>query len=230
MATQRRKVSIAARLKGLLIREDWIYLLSLLVPVFVYNVALKVVRVATQFEVPSPLGFVDQVRSDLLFNLGYTVLWIGLFAVVRGGVLRLIALVLCHVSVVVVIALSTIAHAYFEKTGSTLGLDFLLSSLSSITVIWKVLASETTVLEWILLGVALLYGIFGPTLITRFATHGWHLPTRGGGRAGADDRRTDRVGRPHRERRPGPPTRRPRCWPAGRCRTPGCTGRSRPRG
>jgi lipoteichoic acid synthase len=182
MATQRRKVSIAARLKGLLIREDWIYILSLLVPVFVYNVALKVVRVATQFEVPSPLGFVDQVRSDLLFNLGYTVLWIGLFAVVRGGVLRLIALVLCHVSVVVVIALSTIAHAYFEKTGSTLGLDFLLSSLSSITAIWKVLASETTVLEWILLGAALLYGIFGPALITRFATHGWHLPTRNVGR------------------------------------------------
>ena len=52
-----------ARVRALLIREDWIYVLSLLVPVFVYNVVLKVVRIATQFEVPGPLGFLDQVRS-----------------------------------------------------------------------------------------------------------------------------------------------------------------------
>ena len=69
---------VVARVRALLIREDWIYVLSLLVPVFVYNVVLKVVRIATQFEVPGPLGFLDQVRSDILFNLGYAALWIGL--------------------------------------------------------------------------------------------------------------------------------------------------------
>ena len=179
---EKGKAGIWVRLKGFLIREDWIYVSSLLVPVFVYNVVLKAVRVATQFEVPGPLGFLDQVRSDFLFNLGYVVLWIGIFAVVRSGVPRLITLVVCHVSVVVVVALTTIAHAFFEKTGSTLGLDFLLSSLSSMGVLWKVLASETTVLEWILLGVALLYGIFGPVLVTRLATHSWHVPTRNVGR------------------------------------------------
>jgi lipoteichoic acid synthase len=182
MAAEKAKAGIWFQLKGLLIREDWIYLLSLLTLVLVYNVALKVVRIVTQFEVPGLLGFLDQIRSDLLFNLGYAAVWVGVFAVVRGGVPRLIALVLCHVSAVAVVALNTFAHAFFEKTGSTLSRDVLLSSLSSMGEIWKILASETTVLQWVLLGVALLYGIFGPALLTRLATHGWHIPTQNVGR------------------------------------------------
>ena len=182
MAAEKGKASAVARLKGLLVREDWIYLLSLLGPLFVYNVTLKVVRVATQFEVPGPLGFLDQVRSDFLFNLGYAVLWIGVFAAVRGGVPRLIALGLCHVLAILLVALTTIAHSFFEKTGSTLSMDFLLSSLSSMEIIWKIVESETTVLQWILLGFTLLYVIFGPAVVTRLATHGWHLPTRNVGR------------------------------------------------
>jgi lipoteichoic acid synthase len=182
MVTEKRKAGAVARLKGLLIREDWIYILSLLVPVFVYNVVLKVVRVATQFEAPGPLGFLDQVRSDLMFNLAYVVLWIGVFAVVRGGVLRLVALGLCHVLAILVVVLTTIAHAFFEKTGSTLSMDFLLSSLSSMEIIWKIVASETTVLQWILLAFTLLYVIFGPAVVTRLATHGRHVPTRNVGR------------------------------------------------
>ncbi len=182
MAAAKGRASTVARLKGLLIREDWIYLLSLLGPLFVYNVVLKVVRVATQFEVPGPLGFLDQVRSDFLFNLGYAVLWIGVFAAVRGGVPRLIALGLCHLLAILLVALTTIAHSFFEKTGSTLSMDFLLSSLSSMEIIWKIVESETTVVQWILLGFTLFYVIFGPAVVTRLATHGWHLPTRNVGR------------------------------------------------
>jgi arylsulfatase A-like enzyme len=182
VAAYKGEESAWARLKGLLIREDWIYLLSLLGPLLVYNVLLKVVRVATQFEVPGPLGFLDQVRSDLLFNLGYVVLWIGLFAAVRGGVPRLIALVLCHVLAILLVVLTTIAHSFFEKTGSALSMDFLLSSLSSTEIIWKIVESETTVLQWILLGFTLAYVIFGPAVVTRLATRGWYLPTRNVGR------------------------------------------------
>src|SRR5919106_1144533 len=108
------KSSIVARVRALLIREDWIYVLSLLVPLFVYNVVLKVVRVATQFEVPGPLGFLDQLRSDLLFNLGYAAFWICLFAVVRGGIGRRVLLVLFHLSAVVIVATTTSVHVFFE--------------------------------------------------------------------------------------------------------------------
>src|SRR5918998_3937563 len=182
VAVDKGKASAWARFKGLLIREDWIYLLGLLGPLLVYNVLLKVVRVATQFEAPGPLGFLDQVRSDLLFNLGYVVLWIGGFAAVRGGLPRRIALVLFHVLAVLLVALTTIAHSFFEKTGSTLSLDFLLSSLSSMEIIWKIVESETTALQWVLLGFTLTYVIFGPAVVTRLATGGWHLPRRNVGR------------------------------------------------
>jgi len=178
-------VGVAAPSRRLLTREEWVYALSLLGPLVVYNVALKVVRVATQFQVPGPLGFLDQVRSDLCFNLGYAALWIGLFAVVRGGVPRRVLLVLFHLSAVVLVALTTSVHVFFDKTGSMLGFSFVLDSLSSFGDVWQVIASETTLMHWIVVPIALVYGTVGPAIITRLVTHGWHLPTRGGGRAGA---------------------------------------------
>jgi arylsulfatase A-like enzyme len=184
MVRKNKTAGVAARLGGLLTREEWVYVSSLLLPLFVYNVVLKVVRVATQFEVPGALGFLDQVRSDLLFNLGYAALWIGLFAVVRGGVPRKILLFLFHLSAVVVVALTTSVHVFFEKTGSMLGFTFVLDSLSSLGDVWKVITSETTLMHWIVIPVALVYGTVGPAVITRLITHGWHLPTRSVGRAG----------------------------------------------
>jgi lipoteichoic acid synthase len=183
MAQKSTTVGILGRTKLLLTREEWVYVLSLLVPLVLYNVVLKVVRVATQFQVPGPLGFLDQVRSDLLFNLGYAALWIGLFAVVRGGVARRGLLVLFHLSAIVVVALTTSVHVFFEKTGSMLGFSFVLNSLSSLGDIWKVITSETTLIHWIVVPVALVYGTVGPAVITRLVTHGWRLPTRAPGRA-----------------------------------------------
>ncbi len=183
MAKKSRTARLAAQLTGLLSREEWVYVLSLLVPLVAYNVVLKVVRVATQFEVPGPLGFLDQVRSDLLFNLGYAAFWISLFAVVRGGIGRRVLLVLFHLSAVVIVATTTSVHVFFEKTGSMLGFTFVLNSLSSLGDIWKVITSETTIMHWIVVPVALIYGTVGPAIITRLVTHGWHLPTRGATRA-----------------------------------------------
>src|SRR5919202_669256 len=173
---------VVGRLKGILVGEDWIYVLSLLVPLVVYNVALKVVRVATQFGEPGPLGFLDQVRSDLLFNLGYAVLWIGILAAVRGRAGRLVALGLFHVISILVVVLTTIAHVFFEKTGSTLDLSFIVASLSSFGEVRGAIASETTLMHWLVIPIAVLYGVFGPAVVTRLATHRWHAPTRSAGR------------------------------------------------
>ncbi len=185
MGTKQGRAGVVVRLKRLLIREDWIYILSLLVPVCVYNVALKVWRVATQFEVPGPLGFLDQVRSDLLFNLGYAVLWIGIFAVVRGRAPRLLALGLFHVFSILVVVLTTCAHVFFLKTGSTLGLSFVLNSLSSFGEIWGAITSETKLMHWIVIPIAVLYGSVGPAIVTRLAAHRWHVPPRNVGRSRA---------------------------------------------
>ena len=78
-AANEGRVGVVKRLNRLLTRGDWIYLASLLVPLFVYNLVLKVVRIVTRPDPPGFLGFLDQVRSDLLFNLGFAALWIGIF-------------------------------------------------------------------------------------------------------------------------------------------------------
>src|ERR687894_1294755 len=179
---KRGRTGIVDRLKGLLIREDWVYLLSLLVPLLFYNVVLKVVRVATQFEAPGPLGFLDEVRSDLLFNLGYAVLWMGVFAVVRGGIPRLAALGFFHISSILVVVLTTSAHVFFDKTGSMLSLSFVLASLASFGEIQGTIGSEVKLVHWLVIPIAIVYGTVGPAVVTRLATHVWRVPTRSVGR------------------------------------------------
>jgi glucan phosphoethanolaminetransferase (alkaline phosphatase superfamily) len=174
-------MGVMARARSLLTRRDWVYLASLLVPLIAYNVALKVVRIVTRPGAPGPLGFLDQVRSDLLFNLGYAALWIGIFAVVRGRWARRISLLLFHVSVVLIVILTTSAHFFYEKTGSTLDWGFVIVSVSSLGEIKGVIGSETTALHWILVGVGLLYTVAGPALITRLVTGAWRPAARGAG-------------------------------------------------
>ena len=153
-------------LRGLLTRGDWIYLASLLVPVVLYNLTLKVVRVVTRPDPPGLLGFVDQVRSDVLFNLGFAALWVGIFAVVRGGWARRVVTLLFHLAVVVVVVLTTSAHFFYTSTGSTLDLSFVIVSISSIGEIQGAIGSETTLLHWVLISVVLFYVLAGPALLT----------------------------------------------------------------
>src|SRR5918911_1451807 len=76
----RGQLSEQGFLKAFLSRRDWVYLLSLLVPFIVYNLALKASSVVS---VPGLTMTFDLMRSDIFFNLGYALFWIGLFAAVR---------------------------------------------------------------------------------------------------------------------------------------------------
>ena len=160
-------------LRGLLTRGDWIYLASLLVPVFLYNLTLKVVRIVTRPDSPGPLGFVDQIRSDLLFNLGFAALWVGIFAAVRTGLPRRVVMLLFHLTVVIVVVLTTSAHFFYTSTGSTLDLSFVIVSLSSIGELQGAIGSETTLLHWTLISVVLFYVLAGPVLLTRLLAGTW---------------------------------------------------------
>lgn len=160
---------------SLLSRGDWIYLLSLLIPIFAYDVVLKILRVLDR-HVSSPLLFADLIRSEVLFNLGYAALWIGLFAIARRGFPRWIVLVLFHVSAIIVTALSTVAHFYYLTTGSPFSLSLISFSFSSFGETQAVIASETTTLDWLLLSIVLFYAIAGPALVTRLFTREWQVP------------------------------------------------------
>ena len=66
-------------LRFLLGGRDWLYLLSLLVPLVIYDLILKAVRIYSQTEVRGFFGVLELIRSDIFFNLAYALLWIGLF-------------------------------------------------------------------------------------------------------------------------------------------------------
>jgi len=176
MVVRERALRAASGLRALLTKEDWIYLLSLLVPLVLYDLILKVVRVIA---LPGTLGlieFMDQLRSDVFFNLGYVILWIGLFAVARRGATRLVVLVLFHLSAIAVAAVTTSAHFFYKSTGSVLDYDLITLSLSNWREIQAVVMTETTLVHWLLLSAVLFYAVAGPAMLTGLLSERMHVP------------------------------------------------------
>ena len=56
------------------------------------------------------------MRSDLLFNLGYALLWVGLFAVVKEGLWRALVVGLLHAVTILLALIATGAHRFYEVT------------------------------------------------------------------------------------------------------------------
>ena len=145
--------------------RDRVYSLGLLFPLAIYSLALKAYDVASQ---PGGLGLVRTLRlmrSDVFFNLGYALLWTGLFAIARKGPLRWVVVVLFHLTSMLVAFVRASAHQYFRQTGTTLDYD--------IIALWGPRFREVKpmiklpLLNRVLLAASLLYAIFGPWLLTR---------------------------------------------------------------
>ena len=107
---------LAQAVRSILSGRDWVYLGSLLIPLVVYNLVLKEIRISSQDDIAGGFAAFGLVRSDLLFNLGYVFLWIGLFALTRQSRLRLPVLVLFHVATIVVAATTTAASDAMSST------------------------------------------------------------------------------------------------------------------
>src|SRR3954467_8463510 len=74
---------LAPSARSILSGREWVYLGSLLVPMVIYNLLLKGIRIRSQDDAFGVLGVLDLMRSDVLFNLGFVLLWVGLFAATR---------------------------------------------------------------------------------------------------------------------------------------------------
>jgi hypothetical protein len=128
----------------------------------VYNLTLKAIRIHSQQEVMEGLSAVGLMRSDLLFNVGYALLWVGLFALARRGYLRKLVVVFFHASAVLVAATTTSAHQYFQETGSTLDFNTIVYSLRKWGEIEDVVASVASpAISALVVGV-LYYAVIGP--------------------------------------------------------------------
>jgi arylsulfatase A-like enzyme len=148
----------------LLSRQDRVYPLSLLVPFAVYNLALKAYDVASRPEKFRLARTIKLMQSDVFFNVGYALLWIGLFgAARRRGPLRRAVFFLFHIATTLVAIVRTIAHEYFRETGTALDYD--------IFALWlprpKDLKQMTPRSAWVLLAAALFYATLGPWLVSR---------------------------------------------------------------
>jgi lipoteichoic acid synthase len=168
MATgDHKRLAASDRFRSVLSGRDWIYLSSLLVPLVIYNLVLKGIRIQSQDEVGGVFWVLDMIRSDLLFNLGYVFLWVGLFALTRRGRLRWLVVVLFHTATILVALTTSSAHHYFEETGSTLSLNVIVYSLRKLGDVKDVIESVASPSIWATTLVLLGYIVLGPWLITR---------------------------------------------------------------
>ncbi len=165
MESGNNKPNILSFLGALMGLRDWVYLFSILVPLFVYNLVLKASSVAS---IPGLSPTFDLMRSDVFFNLGYALFWVGLFAAVRGrGPLRRVVVVLFHVVTILVVVVNTFAHQYFRATGTTLDYGIVALWLPQFREVLPVLASGATLWGWALLFAALFYAALVPSLVAR---------------------------------------------------------------
>ena len=168
----------------LLRRRDWVYLLSLLIPFVVYNLALKALTIEAGFQNADfelsrglkILSLIYLMRSEIFFNLGYTLLWIGLFAAAKKASLRWIVVVLFHAATILVMAISMSAYQYYQQTGNTFDYGLIALYLPRIKEIVDFgFARSVPFSGWVLLAAALFYATMGPWLLTWFAGRwrGW---------------------------------------------------------
>ena len=164
-------------MRALLSRQDWVYLLSLLIPLFVYTLALKAYDIASQPGNHEGLAqALSLMRSDVFFNLGYALLWIGLFAMAQRRPLRLVVIFLFHLTTMLVVLTTTVAHHYFLENGTTLDYGTIAEWIPKFEEIVPILfEGGVPLLAWVLLAAALLYVALGPLFVARIAGRwrGW---------------------------------------------------------
>ncbi len=152
----------------LLSRREWVYLLSLLIPLTIYNLTLKVYSVASLPGSNGADSILGLMWSDLFSNLGYALLWIGLFAAVRRrGPFRRVVVVLFHVTTILVLVVATCAHQYFRQNGTTLDYGTIAEWIPKVEELVPIFAYDVPTSAWMLLAAALLYATLGPLILTR---------------------------------------------------------------
>ena len=144
-------------------RRDRVYLLSLLVPFMVYHLALKASSVLSWPGEHGILAILDLMRSDIFFYLGYALLWVALFGLVRKGAMRWAVVFVFHGVTVFVAIVTTIAHQHFRENGATLHY----SELVDWEEIVPIFVHDGSLAVWILLALALFYAVLGPWLVVR---------------------------------------------------------------
>lgn len=179
-------------------RRDRVYLCSLLIPLLVYDLALKSLLISglpsergqssgpdlMRIRLPGPatVPFVEVlglVQSDLLFILGYILLCIGLFTMARTGMSRRIVVGLLHGLTLGIALLTTIAYRYYRVTGSTLDYGTFRRGITALADLRGLIASEASAGILVLTLAVLLYALLGPSWIASLVDRWRAAPVSG---------------------------------------------------
>ena len=167
-----KSLSVLGFLGSFLSRKEWVYSLSLLVPLIVYDLVLKAAILGS---IPGLAHSFYLMRSNVFFDLGYALLWIGLFATSpRRGPVHRSVVVLFHATAVLLVIMVTSAYQYFKVTGTALNYRIIALWLPDPKEVTPVLTGAVPLSAWALLSVALFYVTLGPWLVTRTIS-GWRF-------------------------------------------------------
>ena len=151
---------------------DLFYLAVLLVPAALFDLTLSWLRVTTQYAAPTGLAALGQLRSDVLAHLGFALLWLVAFALLRSGWPRIVLLAVAQVSVTAYLLFAVVAHSYYRKSGSILDAGGLRMTLQDPEATRNIAASETSSASvWLMVLVAA-YAILGPVVMYRLRYRG----------------------------------------------------------
>src|SRR5829696_1094385 len=141
-----------------------------------YDLALKAAILAS---IPGVAPKFYLMRSNVFFDLGYVVLWIGLFAAApRNGPVRRSVVILFHATTVLVVLVITSSYQYFKLTGATLNYSIIALWIPALKEVGPVLTGSVPLSAWALLLVALFYVIWGPWLLMRTIGRWRRWPSR----------------------------------------------------
>ena len=141
-------------------------------PAALFDLTLSWFRITTQYAAPTGLAAVGQLRSDALAHLGFALLWVVAFALLRSGWPRIVLLVVCQAGVAAYLLFAVVAHSYYLKSGSILDAGGLRMTLQDPEATRNIAASETSSASvWLMVGVVA-WAILGPVLLYRLRYRG----------------------------------------------------------
>ncbi|HCP46581.1 MAG TPA: sulfatase [Deltaproteobacteria bacterium] len=158
-----------------------IWLFTLLAPLFLLCISLKVFRIAAH---PTDFGTSDSlffVLPDLLFQAGLLSLGLGLMGTARVGWARHLVLLALQLVALAVATIEMLATAYLHATGFTLDYSITAFALSRLDETWTVAASEVQTVHVWFFAVSLIVLAVGPWLAVWKTTR---HPTEPSGPAG----------------------------------------------
>ncbi|RAL21758.1 sulfatase [Lujinxingia litoralis] len=143
------------------------FLHTLGLPLFLFMVVLKALRVSERAEVAGILGALDLFKSEVFLGAAFVALGFGLLRPSLGPAARRLAWVGLSLTGALIAGVEVVAHHFYMTTGSALDASLVRFSLQHFGETWTVVSSEVPLQTLGLLSVALLYFGGGHALLAR---------------------------------------------------------------